>query len=117
MINIDNYCLDTLKKYFATLRSFGVYPYRNVGFILAILFINEILHLETRFFITEDDYRAIYQALYKLTNKDCVIGPLELNELIATIDTVADYNDNNIRKSETDILRNSEFSEFRAVSK
>lgn len=71
LTNISSIAID---KYFNTLSKLGYRNYDSVSKLLILLFIEEILDSpEYSFYITEDDYKVITNALYCLYGNDCMI--------------------------------------------
>lgn len=69
--NISSVAID---KYFNTLSKLGYRNYNSVSKLLVLLFIEEILdNPEYSFYITEDDYKVITNALCCLYGNDCII--------------------------------------------
>lgn len=61
-------------KYFSTLSKLGNKKYSDVNKLLALLFIEELLDSQDYlFYINEEDYRVITNALYCLYGKGCMI--------------------------------------------
>lgn len=63
----------SLERYFNALSKLGYKSYSEVDKLLVLIFIQELLDSECKTFITEDDYRAINQALYCLYGSSCLI--------------------------------------------
>lgn len=63
----------SLERYFNALSKLGYKSYSEVDKLLVLIFIQELLDSECKSFITEDDYKAINQALYCLYGSSCLI--------------------------------------------
>lgn len=68
MDEFTNDVYESLNKYFFTLSRVGYKSYTEVNKLLALIFIEEMLHGPMSQFITEDDYRTITDSL------DCLYG-------------------------------------------
>lgn len=63
----------SLERYFNALSKLGYKSYSEVDKLLVFIFIQELLDSECESFITEDDYKAINQALCCLYGSSCLI--------------------------------------------
>lgn len=72
-MEILNQVSSSFSSYFNALTQFGYKKQSDVNRLLAYDFIGEILTGEMRFFITEEDYKIIEQALSCLYGSSCLI--------------------------------------------
>lgn len=112
-VEILNQVAESMSTYFNALTQFGYKKQGDVNKLLVYNFIEEMLTGEMRYFITEDDYRLIEQALSCLYGSSCLIpypqyanddylfGHIESGGFIAPRIT----EDGNIRFTEDDRVR------------
>ena len=70
---ITNISFEALQRYFHTLSVLGYKSYNDVGKMLLLLYIEEILTGEMSFYVTEEDLRTISDALNCLYGSTCLI--------------------------------------------
>lgn len=73
VVDITRKALNSVDNYFNTLAQFGYKKQLDVDKLLILLFIEELLTEEMRFFVTEEDYRSIDNALNCLYGSSCLI--------------------------------------------
>lgn len=73
MDNMTKISSTALERYFHTLSVFGYKSYDDVGKLIVLLFLEEILDSELGEFVTEEDYRTIINVLYCLMGNSCLI--------------------------------------------
>lgn len=112
-MEILNQLASSINTYFRTLTHFGYKKQSDVNKLLVYNFIGEMLTEEMRFFITEEDYKIIEQALYCLYGSSCLIPyPQYINDdsLFGSIEYIKFAvpritEDTNIRFTEDNRLR------------
>lgn len=72
-VDITRQALHSVDNYFSALSQFGYKKQSDIDKLLILLFIEEILTGEMRFFVTEEDYRSIDNALNCLYGSSCLI--------------------------------------------
>ena len=72
MHEIDNVSYDAIYRYFNALSKFGYKSYGDVEKLIALLTLDEMLHVFNEY-IDEDDFRAIINAIYCLSGTTCLI--------------------------------------------
>lgn len=102
-MEISKEAYEALIKYFNGLTHTGYRPYGEVYQLLALLFIEEILYGEMSMYITEEDYKAITDAMYCLYGSCLLPYPSYLEGRATIRNNVLDK----YRTTETEILRNS----------
>lgn len=70
LIKVSN---EAVQRYFTALTQFGYKKYSDVNNLLVLLFLEEVLYYDFSEFITEQDYKAITNALYCLYGSNCMI--------------------------------------------
>ena len=70
---MDDVLYTVLNNYFSTLSKLGYMSYNNVYNIIFLIAIEEFVYNDFDGIITEEDYRAIYNALYKVFGTTCAI--------------------------------------------
>lgn len=103
-MGITNEAYNALIKYFESLTYIGYKSYSEVYQLLALLFIEEILEGPMSEFITDNDYKAITDAMYCLYGSNCMIPFPSYLEGRSTINTKVK---DSFRITETEILRES----------
>lgn len=73
VVQILDDVFNAFTSYFNALSKFGYKKSSDVNKLLIYDFIQEILTGEMRYYITEEDYRKIEQALYCLYGSGCLI--------------------------------------------
>lgn len=114
MDNITNIAEESLIRYFNALSKLGYKNYDDVYKLLVLLFIEELLTSEFSFYITEEDYKSITNALYCIMGNNCLINLPSYT----TWDSLFHDNLNYLeyirfRITEDSIIRNTEGSNFR----
>lgn len=102
-MEITNEAYEALIQYFEGLTHTGYRSYNEVYQLLASLFIEEILCGPMSEFITEEDYKAIVNAMYCLYGSCLLPYPSYLEGMAKINKKVMD----SYRITETNILRNS----------
>ena len=62
-----------LQNYFHALSVFGYKSYKEVGKLVVLLFIEELLNGNLSSYVTDDDYRTLTNVLYGLFGTTCLI--------------------------------------------
>ena len=111
MDNITAISSEAFERYFNTLSKLGYKSYSDVDKLLVLSIIEDILSGELSFFVTEEDYRSITNALYCIMGNNCLIDLPSYD----TWDSAIHENKNrgSYRLTEGDILRITEDSIFR----
>ena len=73
MDNITAISSEAFERYFNTLSKLGYKSYSDVDKLLVLSIIEDILSGELSFFVTEEDYRSITNALYCMIGNNCLI--------------------------------------------
>ena len=102
---------EAITRYFTTLSQFGYKSYSDVDKLMVLVFMEEMLAGELSYFVTEEDYRYIINALYCLAGSTCMIDfPMfESYDSLVHV-TKAGYIP---RITEDSILRSTQEDEFR----
>lgn len=104
-VDITRQALHSVDNYFNTLSQFGYKEQSDIDKLLILLFVEELLTGEMRFFVTEEDYRSIDNALNCLYGSSCLIPYPQYisgNSLFGTmgeglyVSGVTEYNDSTI---------------------
>ena len=111
MDNITAISSEAFERYFNTLLKLGYKSYSDVDKLLVLSIIEDILSGELSFFVTEEDYRSITNAIYCIMGNNCLIDLPSYD----TWDSAIHENKNRgyYRLTEGDILRITEDSIFR----
>ena len=111
MDNITAISSEAFERYFNTLSKLGYKSYSDVDKLLVLSIIEDILSGELSFFVTEEDYRSITNALYCIMGNNCLIDLPSYDSW----DSIIHENKNSVtyRLTEGDILRITEDSIFR----
>ena len=111
MDNITAISSEAFERYFNTLSKLGYKSYSDVNKLLVLSIIEDILSGELSFFVTEEDYRSITNAIYCIMGNNCLIDLPSYD----TWDSAIHENKNrgSYRLTEGDILRITEDSIFR----
>lgn len=114
MDNVTNTANEALRRYFNALSKLGYKNYSDVAKLLVLLFIEELLTSEFSFYVTEEDYRSITNALYCIMGNNCLIDL----PLYTTYDSLFHDNPNYLeyiryRITEDSTIRNTEDFDFR----
>ena len=111
MDNITAISSEAFERYFNTLSKLGYKSYSNVDKLLVLSVIEDILSGELSFFVTEEDYRSITNALYCIIGNNCLIDLPSYD----TWDSIIHENKNSVsyRLTEENIVRISENDIFR----
>lgn len=111
MDNITTISSEAFERYFNTLSKLGYKSYSNVDKLLVLSVIEDILSGELSFFVTEEDYRSIINALYCIIGNNCLIDLPSYD----TWDSIIHENKNSVsyRLTEENIVRISENDIFR----
>ena len=102
---------EAITRYFTTLSQFGYKSYSDVDKLMVLVFMEEMLAGELSYFVTEEDYRYIINALYCLAGSTCMID----FPMFETYDTLVHSNNRTFvpRITEDSILRSTEDDNFR----
>ena len=111
MDNITAISSEAFARYFNTLSKLGYKSYSDVDKLLVLSIIEDILSGELSFFVTEEDYRSITNALYCIMGNNCLIDLPSYDTCDSTIHE--NKNRGSYRLTEGDILRITEDSIFR----
>ena len=68
MDKVTKVAVDSIRGYYNSLSTFGYSNYVNVGNLLILTFLEELLDCDSQHYITEEDYNNIIRALYNLTD-------------------------------------------------
>lgn len=114
MDNVTNTANEALRRYFNALSKLGYKNYSDVAKLLVLLFIEELLTSEFSFYVTEEDYRSITNALYCIMGNNCLIDLPSYT----TYDSLFHDNPNYLeyiryRITEDSTIRNTEDFDFR----
>ena len=111
MDNITAISSEAFERYFNTLSKLGYKSYSDVNKLLVLSIIEDILSGELSFFVTEEDYRSITNAIYCIMGNNCLIDLPSYD----TWDSAIHENKNrgSYRLTEGDVLRITEDSIFR----
>lgn len=114
MDNVTNIANEALRRYFNALSKLGYKDYNDVAKLLVFLFIEELLTSEFSFYVTEEDYRSITNALYCIMGNNCLIDLPSYT----TYDSLFHDNPNYLeyiryRITEDSTIRNTEDFDFR----
>ena len=114
MDNVTNIANEALRRYFNALSKLGYKDYNDVAKLLVLLFIEELLTSEFSFYVTEEDYRSITNALYCIMGNNCLIDLPSYT----TYDSLFHDNPNYLeyiryRITEDSTIRNTEDFDFR----
>lgn len=63
----------SLNRYFSSLSKFGYRSYNEVGKLIILIFIQELLNSDCKPYITEDEYITLHKVLYCLCGSTCLI--------------------------------------------
>ena len=111
MDNITAISSEAFERYFNTLSKLGYKSYSDVDKLLVLSIIEDILSGELSFFVTEEDYRSITNALYCIMGNNCLIDLPSYDTWDSAIHE--SKNRGSYRLTEGDILRITEDSIFR----
>lgn len=111
MDNITTISSEAFARYFNALSLLGYKSYSDVDKLLVLSVIEDILSGELSFFVTEEDYRSITNALYCIMGDNCLISLPSYD----TWDSTIHKNLTNVihRITEGSTLRIAEGSDFR----
>ena len=114
MDNVTNIANEALRRYFNALSKLGYKDYNDVAKLLVLLFVEELLTSEFSFYVTEEDYRSITNALYCIMGNNCLIDLPSYT----TYDSIFHDNPNYLeyiryRITEDSTIRNTEDFDFR----
>lgn len=79
MSNITNLTYDSLNEYFNKLKHTGYLNISDTNKLLILTFIEELLFNNLSYFIDNEDYSIIINALNKLYGSNCIIGLPDYN--------------------------------------
>ena len=71
---MDKVLNESLTRYFDVLSKLGYTSYSEIGELLVLIFIYDLLENDCKSFITEEEYRIIDNALYCLYGSTCLIS-------------------------------------------
>ena len=111
MDNITAISSEAFVRYFNALSKLGYKSYTDVNKLLVLSLIEELLTGELSFFVTEEDYRSITNALYCIMGDNCLISLPSYDTWDSTIHK--DLTNVIYRITEGDILRITEEGGFR----
>lgn len=102
---------EAITRYFTTLSQFGYKKYSDVDKIIILFFMEEMLAGEMSYYVTQDDYRSIVNALYCLAGSTCMID----FPMFESYDTLVHSSNRTFvpRITEDSILRSTEDDNFR----
>lgn len=114
MDNVTNIANEALRRYFNALSKLGYKDYDDVSKLLVLLFIEELLTSEFSFYVTEDDYKSITNALYCIMGNNCLIDLPSYTTWDSLFHNNPSYLDSiRYRITEDSIIRNTEDFAFR----
>lgn len=105
MNKVTKVAVDSIRSYYDSLSTFGYSNYVNVGNLLILTFLEELLDCDSQYYITEEDYNNIIKALCNLTDNAYNINYPSYAAYIKQI--------TNFRIDDSGNFRISEQSEFR----
>ncbi len=70
---MNNVLYTSLIRYFSALSNLGYISYNEVTKLLFITIVQELIYKDFMGIITEDDYREIEKALYKIFGTSCLV--------------------------------------------
>lgn len=70
---LDNASFEAIDRYFKHLSQFGYKGYADVDRLLVLGFIDELLHSDMNYCMSEADYRVIMDALYCVIDNTCLV--------------------------------------------
>ena len=70
---MDKVLNESLTRYFKVLSKLGYMSYSEIGKLLVLIFIYDLLENDCKSFITEEEYRILDNALYCLYGSTCLI--------------------------------------------
>ena len=111
MDNITAISSEAFERYFNTLSKLGYKSYSDVDKLLVLSIIEDILSGELSFFVTEEDYRSVINAIYCIMGNNCLIDLPSYDTWDSTIHE--NKNRGSYRLTEGDVLRITEDSIFR----
>lgn len=105
---MDNIVYEILNKYFIHITNVGYINNKNLYKVLFMLIISDFMKRDSNNLITENDYKSINKAIYKLFGTTCLISYPEycktkserimyigsISELASRLDTIEDRQDN-----------------------
>lgn len=111
MDNITTISSEAFARYFNALSKLGYKSYSDVDKLLVLSVIEDILSGELSFFVTEEEYKSITNALYCIMGNNCLIDLPSYD----TWDSTIHKNKNSVsyRLTEGDIVRIAEDGIFR----
>lgn len=68
MDKVTKVAVDSIRGYYNSLSTFGYSSYVNVGNLLILTFLEELLDCHSVNYMTEEDYNTIIRALYNITD-------------------------------------------------
>lgn len=111
MNNISVITLESFDKYFKSLSSLGYRKYSDVNKLLLLSLIEELLTSEFSYFITEEDYKSISNALYCVLGSNCMFTLPSYSTLDGIIKENKHYN--SLRDTEEEELRSAQDDSLR----
>ena len=118
---MDRVLNEALDRYFNALSKIGYINYKEVDKLLILIFVYDMFYSRYRYFLTEDDYRVVNNALYCLYGSSCIVPFNDVTcnlsreigfegsfgceqELIATLDLLLDLYDSSLSNQLEDII-------------
>ena len=105
MDKVTKVAVDSIRGYYNSLSTFGYSNYVNVGNLLILTFLEELLDCDSQQYIDEQDYNNIIRALYNLTGNACNIDYPSYDAYINQTVQVRTDGSGNFRLSEQSIFR------------
>lgn len=112
VMELANEVYDSINNYFSVLTHIGYKPYSDVYKLLLFSFIEELLYGPMSQYVTDDDYRAINEAIYCLYGSCMISFP----DYKRSFDSVINRMPDKYRITETGVLRETEDYELRVKS-
>lgn len=102
-MDINELTLESLKRYFQVLKRTGNVDGSQVNKLLVLSFIDELLHDEYSWFITEDDYAILTNLINCISKSSCIVP---YNNVAIHTEPIKNYlEDTPTRVSENVIIR------------
>lgn len=107
-VEITNQVNSSLNSYFTALSQFGYKKQSDVNKLLIYIFIEELLTGDMRFFVTEEDYKLIEQALSCLYGSSCLMPYPQYSNDANLFGNMPDYSNTGVRITEEKDIRITE---------
>lgn len=111
-MELINEVYDSVNHYFSILKKTGYKPYNEVYKLLVFTFIQDMLDGPMAYYITEEDYKTISDALYCLYGTCMIPYPAYKQGVSSIVNKLPDE----YRVTEDKILRSTELLNLRTMS-